>query len=119
MRATLDQRDRPALTEDCENAREEACRVVLQFGDLGCESNRIRLIEAMIADLILPGDHDNAHRLEAAIVQLPRRTMNEVIATRAKLGEAQRKRTALVLEAFQLAYVSHHCLEAGDPALKH
>ncbi|GEM_PF-2604473 len=99
--------------------REHECqRVVLEFGDLSCEANRIRLIEAMVLDRVIPGGDPDSHRLEAAFMMLPRGSMNEVIATAGKLNEAFRERAAFVLKGFQDLYVAQGNLQARDPVFE-
>lgn len=104
-----------ALREDGIDAKQESGGVILEFGDLGVEANRIRLIEAMIIDRVLPGSHAYADRLEAAMFSLPRRTVDELMATRAKLFEAHHERATLLLKGFQERYIPKGDLQVGFP----
>ena len=91
----------PQSGEKPSNLEEESRRLILQFGDLSVEANRVSLIEAMLLNHILPALDPDSHGLESALFYLPRGTMNQLIATRAKLNEAFSKRAALLLKGFQ------------------
>jgi len=113
----MDARDRPAIGLGIENGadlRHENCGVILQFGDLDIEANRVRLVEAMILDRVLPGADADASRLEAAVFDLPRSTVDKLIATRSKLFEEHRQSVTLLLEGFQNGEVREGTPETGD-----
>jgi hypothetical protein len=103
------------IPENLTDVQYESCGIILEFGDLSVEKNRIRLLEAMILDRVLPGAHRNANRLEVAMFKLPRRTVNELMTTRAKLFEAHHESAAIVLKGMQRRYVSKGYLQASDP----
>ena len=110
------ERDVSSFLEDGNEPRQEARDAIYQFGDLGIEANRIAYVEVMILDRVLPRCDGEANRLERAFSKLPRRTMNEVVATAAKLNKARSQRSALLLEGFERYYVSQGDLEARDAA---
>ena len=88
--------------------------VVLEFGDLSIEDNRIAYIEAMILDRILPGGDAKRYPLEATFSKFPRGTVNELMATRAKLYESFRENAALLLEGFERRYVPQRNAETRN-----
>lgn len=103
-------------SEDRYHFQHEGDDVVLEFGDLSVEANRIAYVEAMILDRVLPRFDAETYRLELAFLKLPRSTMNEVVATAAKLGKACGENAALLLEGFERRYVTQRGLEAiGSP----
>ncbi len=107
-------RDRPGFDstrtlgriEDITDTEQESCSIVREFGDISFEENRIAYIEAMILSRVIPPLDGQSNRLEAAFMKLPRRTMNELIATQGKLYEAFRKQAAIVLKGLEDSYIS-------------
>jgi hypothetical protein len=92
--------ENPAHTE------QESGSVIGEFGDLTFEANRVAYIEAMILDRVIPAMDGEPNRLEAAFMKLPRRTMNDLIATQGKLYEEFRQDAAIVLETLKRRYIS-------------
>ena len=87
--------------ENCDHLEQKGGGIVLEFGDLLCEENRVRFIEAMILDHVLPArDVDHGH-IDAAIFKLPRSTMNDVVATSRKMSEAFCKLRTTLLKSFE------------------
>jgi hypothetical protein len=107
-------RDRPDFNsthpsrcvENLAHLDHEGGSVLGQFGDLTLEANRVAYIEAMILDRVIPLMDGKPGRLEAAFMKLPRRTMNELIATQRKLYEAFRKDAAVVSDDLKRRYIS-------------
>ena len=93
-----------SIIENIDNFPHEDGSIILEFGDLDVEANRVAFVEAMILDRVLPVFNGEGHRLETVFMSLPRGTMNKVIATRAKLYEAFREKATLLLEGFQRNY---------------
>ncbi len=110
--------ERDLLLEDGADCQHQGGCVILEFGDLGIEENRIALIEAMILDRVIPGTDGEAERLKSAIVKLPRRTVDEIVTTAAKLNKTCCQRTALLLEGFERLYVAQSRFEARNFSLQ-
>src|SRR5438067_1195486 len=108
-------RDGSSVLEGRNNLQHEGRDVVLQFADLGVEANRIAYVEAMVGDRIVAAFDADANRLELAFLKLPRRTMNEVVATAAKLSKACSERAAFVLNGFEGRYIAQSGLQRVDP----
>lgn len=79
--------------------------VATEFGDLDIEANRIRFIEAMILDRIIPPLNGQGHRLEVAFMGLPSDTMRKVLETMTKLHEVHRKQACFILDEMQYHYL--------------
>ena len=92
--------------EGLAHTEQESGSVIGEFGDLAFEENRVAYIEAMILDRVIPPMDGEPNRLEFAFMKLPRRTMNELIATQRKLYEAFRQDAAIVLETLKRRYIS-------------
>jgi len=107
------ERDGSALEDGADSQHKGGC-VILKFGDLGIEANRIAYVEAMVMDRVVSSLDGDAYRLGRAFVKLPRRTMNEVVATSAKLSKAYSQRAALLLKGFERCDVANGCLKAVD-----
>lgn len=90
----------------------------MEFGDLDVEANRVSFVEAMILERVLPPFDSNGYRLETAFMNLPGGTMYKVIATRAKLYEAFREKSSLLLERFQRSCIAQDSAEAGDTSFE-
>lgn len=107
-------RDRPdsdstrslGRVEDLAHTEQECGSVIGEFGDLTFEENRVAYIEAMILDRVIPPMDGDTNRLESAFMKLPRRTMDELIATQRKLYEAFRQDAAIVLDKLKRRYIS-------------
>ena len=91
----------------------ESDNILVQFGDLSIEANCVALIEAMILGRVLPGDHRESDRLVAAVVKLPRGTMNKFIATYAQFHKTYSESAALLLKGFQDFYLTQSGAEAS------
>jgi len=92
--------------EDPNDLQHKSRHFVLKAHNLVTEDQRIALVEATVLDRVIPRFDGNANRLEAALFKLPRRTMNEVMATAAQLGKAHSQRLALFLKGFESRYVA-------------
>ena len=107
-------RDRPdsdsarslGRVEDLDHTEQKSGSVIGEFGDFTFEANRVAYIEAMILGRVIPPLDGESDRLESAFIELPRRTMNELIATQRKLYEAFRKDAAIVLDTLKRRYIS-------------
>jgi len=112
----MGERDVSSALENGNHFQQKSSSIVLEFGDLTVEENRIAYIKAMILDGVIPSFDGEAKRLESTIFNLPRSTMDKVIATRTKLYEAHRKRSSILLKRFQRRYVSQSILKILDPS---
>ncbi len=87
--------------QDVSDLQHKDRHVVLEFGDLGCEANRIALIEAMVFDRVIPGRDADSCSLEFAFMNMPRGAMYEVVTTASKLAKAHSQRASLILKMFE------------------
>lgn len=92
--------------EGGENLQHEGGSVILEFGDLDIERNRIALVEAMVFDRVLPGDDSDVGGLEVAFMKLPRSAMRKVVTTAAQMAVAHSERAALLLKGFEARNVA-------------
>jgi hypothetical protein len=98
------------LRKDGLDFNEEGHSPVSKFGDLSNESNRVRLVKAMIMNKAFPGFDFDSYRLERAVAKLPRRTMHEVVSTMADVFEIDRQKTSFLLDGFKRRYVTNGAL---------
>jgi hypothetical protein len=80
--------------------------VIRQFGDLSIEANRVRYIEAVILDSVLPGPKSDICSLESAIAMLDSGTVNKLVTTFGELQKAHSKKAAILLEGFKNRNIS-------------
>lgn len=99
---------------DRRHGQQEGAGIIGEFGDLDIQANRVRLIESMILDRIIAPLYRDANGFEAALMMLPRSTVNKVVATHGELYEAHRQSASLVLQGFKSRYVPECDFEAID-----
>ena len=75
---------------------------------------RYAYVEAMVFDRVIPGFDGKINGLEVTFFKLPRRTMNEVVATTAKLSKTCSQPAALFLKGFKHREVAQSDLETSD-----
>jgi len=95
-----------SLLKDADDLQHEGRHIVLEVNDFVTKSQRIALVEAMILDRVIPRFDGDADCLEFAFLKLPRRTMNKVMTTAAKLCQVYSQRATLLLKGFERADIA-------------
>lgn len=89
------------VLQDGSDIEHEGRSVVLQFGDLTCEANRVALIKALMFGVEVPGLDPNRKRLESAFMMLPSSTVYEVVSTFGKYNKSFSERASALLDGFK------------------
>lgn len=104
--------------KDRAQSRHKARDLLAEFGDLHVEENRVRYINALIMDSVLPAMGTQGNGLKATIREIERGTMSEVIATFTKLAKATCQRATVMLEDIQRRHLAESRLKTDDLALE-
>ena len=103
--------------QNCRDLHHEDYGVVLQFGDLGSEENRICLIKSLVLGVEVAGFDADTEGLETAFMMLPSSAVNELVSTFGKCAKSFSKRAPLLLEGMKNGDVSERDAEASHPSL--